>query len=347
MAIQSVSQPIGKIINFRKSPPVEVENWVSIGSGIDSGILCTTNYNGKVYVGTRTGEVYVYSGSSWSISYDSGSNAISAFCVYDGKLYAGGEYHDNIYVFDDSTWSVSRTGTNWGGVYIMAVYDGNLYAGTNDAGTIYVFNGTSWSVSVVTGSSNHKVYSMAVFNSKLYAGTSYRLWVKDGISTWAVVEEGYWYYNLIVYDGKMYCGKDGSIQYYNGSSWTYCIASQAIYGSYIYAYKLYMSENSNGVVHVLSDGAWSQFVMEAGVMNYSMFTTMGGTMYAGTWNGSVFSMTLIAGTFQSISQPIGDIIRLRRNENNVPKETTGNTVSQPIGHTGIRLRRNFSNVPGE
>jgi hypothetical protein len=52
----------------------------------------------------------------------------------------------------------------------------------------------------------------------------------------------------------------------------------------------------------------------------------------------------------SVSQPIGDIIRLRRNENNVPLEDSTGTlknIAQLIGQTGIRLRRNFSNIPGE
>jgi hypothetical protein len=54
----------------------------------------------------------------------------------------------------------------------------------------------------------------------------------------------------------------------------------------------------------------------------------------------------------STSQPIGDIIRLRRNSQNTPGETgaasaTPAYISQLIGQTGIRLRRNVSNIPGE
>jgi hypothetical protein len=54
-----------------------------------------------------------------------------------------------------------------------------------------------------------------------------------------------------------------------------------------------------------------------------------------------------SGDVLSISQPIGDIIRLRRNENNIPADASGNTISQLIAQTGIRLRRNSSNVPGD
>jgi hypothetical protein len=53
------------------------------------------------------------------------------------------------------------------------------------------------------------------------------------------------------------------------------------------------------------------------------------------------------GDTASVSQPIGDIIRLRRNENNIPADASGNTISQLIAQTGIRLRRNTSNVPGD
>lgn len=54
----------------------------------------------------------------------------------------------------------------------------------------------------------------------------------------------------------------------------------------------------------------------------------------------------------SISQPIGRVINLKRNVNNVPLPTmAGNpgdlaSISQPIGKI-IRLRRNTSNVPGD
>jgi hypothetical protein len=50
---------------------------------------------------------------------------------------------------------------------------------------------------------------------------------------------------------------------------------------------------------------------------------------------------------QSVSQPIGRIINLRRNTNNVPGDAVAGTIqsaSQPIGDI-IRLRRNYSNTP--
>jgi hypothetical protein len=348
MAIQSVSQPIGKIINFRKSPTIEVDNWISHSAGPE-GAYNIISYGGKLYTCTNQGAIYVYNGVSWSLSYYSGSNSVYSLCIYDGKLYAGGFYPANVYVFDGTSWSVSKADGHWGLAYSMAVYSGKLYVGTDEGGTIYVFNGTSWSVSVITGSSNHRVESMAVFNNKLYAGTNARLWMKDGDAGWVIIEDLNRHYgDLVVYNGKMYCGIEQYIQSYDGVSWTYCVANNHNVRSTIYANKLYMSESNNNVIHVLSDGVWSQFTMDYGVGSFVSFTVMSGVLYAAVvQSGNIYSLTLSAGTFQSISQPIGDVIRLRRNENNVPKEATGNTVSQPIGHTGIRLRRNFSNVPGE
>jgi hypothetical protein len=51
-------------------------------------------YNGLLYAGTKggydgLGDVLVFNGNNWSVSYTNGYNALNAFAIYNGRLYAG------------------------------------------------------------------------------------------------------------------------------------------------------------------------------------------------------------------------------------------------------------------
>jgi hypothetical protein len=102
-----------------------------------------------------------------------------ALLVYNGKLYAGGQYYpvNNICSWDNVSYDTLLGGTN-GPVYSLCEFNGNLYvggsfdsAGRMPATNIAVWNGAIWNN---TGKGiNGPVYALTVFNNDLYAGGAF------------------------------------------------------------------------------------------------------------------------------------------------------------------------------
>lgn len=102
-----------------------------------------------------------------------------ALLVYNGKLYAGGQYYqmNNICSWDNVNLDSLKGGTN-GPVYSLVEFNGNLYAGGSfdsagrmPAKDIAVWNGIMWSN--VGKGINGPVYALAVFNNNLFAGGAF------------------------------------------------------------------------------------------------------------------------------------------------------------------------------
>ena len=102
-----------------------------------------------------------------------------ALIVYNGKLYAGGEYYpvNNICSWDTRSCDTLLGGTN-GPVYSLGAFNGNLYVGGSfdlasrmPARNIAAWNGTSWNNA--GKGINGPVYALAVFNNNLYAGGAF------------------------------------------------------------------------------------------------------------------------------------------------------------------------------
>ena len=179
--------------------------WNPLGSGtvwVNGGnVFAQTLYNGDLYVGgnfitaggiTANG-VAKWDGVSWSnlgsgIAISSLLYKVACLAVYNGELYAGGNFDNaggstvnRIAKWDGTTWSPVGTGVSGGssvGVFSFAVYNGELYAGgtfTNAGGIpangIAKWNGTTWSA-VGTGV-NAGVYTLLVHNNELYAGGNF------------------------------------------------------------------------------------------------------------------------------------------------------------------------------
>jgi len=111
------------------------------------------SYNGDLYVGTgNVGYVYKYDGASWTESYSVSEGPITSLSVYDGALYAGGEYDEEfnygrVFKFDGSSWTTSLS-LSPSGSFIsgLSVYGKKLYAGANHPGKIYVYDGSNWEI---------------------------------------------------------------------------------------------------------------------------------------------------------------------------------------------------------
>jgi hypothetical protein len=92
--------------------------------------------------GTTDARVYQYDGSSWSLlgSLPDVTGNID-LVVYNGKLYASGDYHSRVYVFNNGTWllvdELSQDNKN---AVDLEVYNGKLYAGLEKYGAVYEYS---------------------------------------------------------------------------------------------------------------------------------------------------------------------------------------------------------------
>jgi hypothetical protein len=223
-------------------------------------------FNDKLYAGTNyyeagenRGRVWVYDGTSWSISDFLSDNTVHHYfslTVFDDKLYAGTGDLGKIRVFDGTSWSEAfNTGQN--SVVSLASYDGKLYAGTTNAGIIYVYDGSSWGTSYLSGYTS--VNSLAVYNGKLYAGTGNDgiIYVYDGTS-WSQNYDSaeQQITSLAVYQDKLYAGGlvNGTVYVYDGTSWTVSYASgeYAILSLAPYNDRLYAGSATNGRIFQFS-----------------------------------------------------------------------------------------------
>lgn len=164
------------------------------------------------------------------------SNPVRALCVYNGELYAAGDFTTagnvvakGIAKSNGTSWQ--PVGTGMGGVtsptvYALCVYNNELYAGgrfTTAGGVIANgiarWDGVSWQP-VGAGMTSY-VYALCVYNGDLYAGgdfttaggaPAYKIAKWNGVS-WQAVGVGiggdYPHVDaLCVYNGELYAGGD-------------------------------------------------------------------------------------------------------------------------------------------
>ena len=226
-------------------------------------------YNDKLYAGTNyyeygtgnRGRVWVYDGTTWSISLDAFADNtvqhIHTLAVYEGKLYAGTGDEGHIKVFDGVSWSESFS-TGQTAVWSLAEYDGKLFAGTYNhqthQGNIYFFDGTTWQLHYA--SNEAIVRALAVYDNRLYAAT----------------------------------GENGIVYVYDGTSWTinYDTPESQIYSLAVFGNKLFAGGYSQGTIYVYDGNAWavSYATGELGVLSMASFNNK---LYAGTsTNGKLF-----------------------------------------------------------
>lgn len=241
------------------------------------------------------------------------NNLVRTLTVYNGDLYAGGNFTtaggiaaNYIAKWDETTWSVAGTGMN-NQVLDIIVYNGNLYAGgnfTTAGGTtvngIAKWDGATWSA-LGTGM-NNSVRALAVYNGDLYAGGSFTTaggvavnyiakW--DG-TTWSAVGAGMcnWITAMTVYKNELYVGGmfdmwcGGLYEYiakWDGAAWS-AVGTGMAGGIFL---PLVQELTSN-----------STYLYATGD-----FTTAGGTAanYIAQWDGTTWS-ALGSGTGFSMSE---------------------------------------------
>ncbi|MHB9019360.1 MAG: hypothetical protein ACYC3G_00580 [Minisyncoccota bacterium] len=104
-------------------------------------------YDGKLYICTNPGRIYVYDGSSVTLSYDTLEATVNALAVFGDKLYAATGTNGKIFVFDGSTWSLSHDSTAQT-ISDLTVYGDAFYAAghtySGGYGYVYKFDGAAW-----------------------------------------------------------------------------------------------------------------------------------------------------------------------------------------------------------
>jgi hypothetical protein len=111
-----------------------------------AAVTALIEYAGKLYAAsdcdrTTQARVYEYDGSQWNLlgSLPDVTGNID-LTVYDGKLYASGDYRSRVYVFNNGTWQLldELSADNINAVD-LEVYNGKLYAGLERSGAIFEY----------------------------------------------------------------------------------------------------------------------------------------------------------------------------------------------------------------
>lgn len=293
--------------------------------GVTPGVQSLAVYDGKLYAGhgedwnEDDGDIFVYDGTNWSLSYDGPEVAITALAVYNGRLYAGQYGWDagdgDILVFDGSSWTLAYDAPSEEGVSSLAVHNAKLYAGTLWSGDILVFDGSSWKHEFRTEKT--MIAAMAEYDGRLYAATGGiqggsgegDIYVKEG-GTWQFSYDGEYngFTSLAVYGGKLYAGQSdwssgaGDVFVYDGSSWGVSFqgpydgaASLALYKGRLYAGLGNDNDDSEGDIYSFDGESW-KLAFDGGKVAIRALAVYGDSLYAGQygWNepeGAVYRLS--------------------------------------------------------
>jgi hypothetical protein len=170
--------------------PIAHAQWSALGSGIGSGYIekVAVSNTGAVYaVGSFTGGVAKWNGSSWSVLGGGVFGTIFCIAVNGNDVYVGGAIgSSHIKKWNGSTWSDVGGGLN-NDVFALVVKGGAVYAGgsftadnlSNPMKRIAKWDGTTWS-QVGNGFNDGAVYSFSVRGNDLYAGGDF---TRDGTNS--------------------------------------------------------------------------------------------------------------------------------------------------------------------
>jgi hypothetical protein len=260
-----------------------------------SDALCMAEYGGNLYVGSGTsGNVYKYDTGTltWSLSYASAADYITALAVSGTNLYAAG-YADgppvvgNVFKYDGSTWSTVKTDADKHTAlkrYSAWLFLGTTLSSTGGAG-IYQYNGSTWSlVWQTTPGYATTVTCFTYHNNTLFAGTGpYNMILYRGATSWYSIYSGYGYDSIeeslydttqsdvtcfAIYQGKTYAGTQlsGNIYVFNRGdlSWSLshstgldAVTSLRVYGTKLYAAGYSEGAPPTGKVEVFDGTTWS------------------------------------------------------------------------------------------
>lgn len=195
--------------------------WTKIAIG-GHVALSLAEFQDNLYIGTDTGSVLKYDGSTLADS-PLNSGGVLALAVWDGKLYAG-TGGGKVFVYDGTSWGLHANIGQGTPVISLFVFEDILHAGLA-SGLIYILDG-QWQNTGELGI-NLFMSSFATWNEQLYAGASagevYRftgtVWQSTGLNTQLASTEGI--LSLASWGGSLYAGStDEKIYKYDGSSWS-------------------------------------------------------------------------------------------------------------------------------
>ncbi len=279
--------------------------WSPLGTGMNNYVEALAFYQGELIAGGQFTQasgasangVAKWDGSNWqavgsgfSGSTVPGGAVVTCFAVYNGELYAGGDFLDaggttvnHIAKWDGSAWVAVGSGISNSSAtkYLndMIVYNNELYVGgifdaVNGVSASYIakYNGTTWSA--VGSGLNDWAGKFLVNNGNLIVGgnfttaggsTANYIASYDG-STWSTLGSGMndWiseltYYNQKIFAGGEFTTADGSsslyISQWDGSDWSS------------------VGGGTNGIVAALS--AYGNSLIAGGTFTQAGTTTVG------------------------------------------------------------------------
>jgi hypothetical protein len=217
-------------------------------------VTALVDYNDTLYAAVycdndTQSRIYQYDGSSWSLWSRLPDEAKDIDLeVYNGKLFAAGDYYSCVYVYENGAWTLLQQLSNdTENAVDLQVYDGKLYAGLDNKGAVYVSNTTYNFVSVATLSDTIGAgTTLGSFDSKLWIGvlrtddtnsTVPHVYTYDLLDTSAagyISLTGNHINDFEVYNNKLYCAVDyyARVYEYGSGSWTLTVTPSGVGANY-------------------------------------------------------------------------------------------------------------------
>ncbi len=196
--------------------------------------------------GGTDGKMYSYNNDgTWTEEADTTISQVNSIVEYETLFYLGAN-DDQVYRWDGASLTVSLTAAETGGdISSLFVFDSLLFAGTL-AAEIFVFDNSSWSLEdTLTGTGVTKVLCFEEFDGDLYAGSDgtatlgNHVWKRDLVSpvNWIeikIFDTESEAQTMEVFFDNLYIGtgNDDSIQRYDGTNFVTVKAASADIAGY-------------------------------------------------------------------------------------------------------------------
>ncbi len=215
-----------------RTPPWLAAN--SVNDALNKVSMLNSTFGRAVADG---GEIYSWSGSSWILEQDTGSNNVLGVDILNATLGFAVGQSAKIWRWNGATWTEVN---DFGSFNFRSIGFANttLAFAVGDNGNIYTWSGASWSFFQTVGGGSINLYGIdAVPNLAYAAGTSGKIYRWTG-STFSEVTDtgGNTHYDVSILNSTRVftASSDGRVYTWNGASWTNAaLSSNAVRGMHV------------------------------------------------------------------------------------------------------------------
>jgi len=297
----------GKLLEWTTGATVWTERAPQLGSETSIYSLTSFGSPAELYGSTGpNGKLYKWNGAGAWLDQIT-PTSIHSTIQFNGKIY-GGTSSGELYEWDSTELKWVQRAPKLGSetdIMCLAEFGGAIYAGTSPGGRLYRWNGVdAWTQVAPQLGAETSIKSLIVYNSKIYGGTSPngKLYEWNGVDSWVEDAGPALIHSLAFFNNKIYGGSfTGALYEWNGTAGQWLLKAPRlgtetdIVTLAVFNGKLYGGTSPNGKLYEWDGSA--TWVEKAGQLNgqtkINGLAVYNGKLYGGTspggrlfeWNG--------------------------------------------------------------